>query len=532
MPTTNQNIRGWEDGRIDVGSARLIQDGTAHTGCYHIATLIKSGGESTTVAMAALLPVTTFAYACARVYFRIKTNVDVNGQHIASIENGINAGSPALTLRLNTDRTWSVNFSTGSTSGGSALALNTWYELTMEMSFTQSSGLGSGSVSINGQVLTVAGGGGGLANSGRHDRFLLGTNTAFNSGSASTVGEVEWDDAVIIITDVAPPALPTAKRIRAVPVIGQGVTAQWAGSYTTLQEIPSAPAGSGQTSAAAGLVTTLTHHNAAQLGIAAIQALKVYQSCVRPSSSSNEAVRVGATDFPVSVSTSISTTQYALDWHSWTVSEFNAAELGFVNVTGASLTLHALLGEVLYVPDGSDWFACQGTTANGAPPFATAFGGSIAPSGGISPTSGSILGGTLVTITGAGFDNRTIITFDGIPATKITVVSSTTVTCLTPPHPVATVDVAIVNGNIITGGFTYTTFAGYTFPHITSISPAIGPVTGGTSVTITGTNFTSGMMILFDGFPATDIIFVSSTTYTCKTPQHEVGLANVAIYQQ
>jgi hypothetical protein len=56
------------------------------------------------------------------------------------------------------------------------------------------------------------------------------------------------------------------------------------------------------------------------------------------------------------------------------------------------------------------------------------------------------------------------------------------------------------------------------FPSIKSIVPDLGPVTGGTLITITGTDFGSGVVVDFDGTPATSVQVVSKTKITAFTP--------------
>ena len=51
-------------------------------------------------------------------------------------------------------------------------------------------------------------------------------------------------------------------------------------------------------------------------------------------------------------------------------------------------------------------------------------------------------------------------------------------------------------------------------PSITSISPAVGPITGGTGVTVTGTGFVSGTTVKLGGTSATSVVVVSATTIT------------------
>ena len=56
-------------------------------------------------------------------------------------------------------------------------------------------------------------------------------------------------------------------------------------------------------------------------------------------------------------------------------------------------------------------------------------------------------------------------------------------------------------------------------PTISAISPASGPVTGGTPVTITGTGFVPGPEILIGGVSATAVTVVSVTQITATTPE-------------
>lgn len=76
----------------------------------------------------------------------------------------------------------------------------------------------------------------------------------------------------------------------------------------------------------------------------------------------------------------------------------------------------------------------------------------------ITPSSGPAVGGTGVTITGTGFTGTSDITFDGISATSINVVNSTTVTAVTPAHAAGAVDVEVITANnwvTLSNGFTY-----------------------------------------------------------------------------
>lgn len=66
-------------------------------------------------------------------------------------------------------------------------------------------------------------------------------------------------------------------------------------------------------------------------------------------------------------------------------------------------------------------------------------------------------------------------------------------------------------------------------PAPVSVSPAIGASTGGTPVTITGTNFTGTTGVTFGGVAATSVVASSDTTITCVAPAHAVGTAVITV---
>jgi len=66
-------------------------------------------------------------------------------------------------------------------------------------------------------------------------------------------------------------------------------------------------------------------------------------------------------------------------------------------------------------------------------------------------------------------------------------------------------------------------------PTITNISPASGPTTGGTSITITGTDFVNGATVTVGGTPATSVVVVSPTSITATTPAGIAGAQDVVV---
>jgi hypothetical protein len=64
---------------------------------------------------------------------------------------------------------------------------------------------------------------------------------------------------------------------------------------------------------------------------------------------------------------------------------------------------------------------------------------------------------------------------------------------------------------------------------VTAVSPNTGTSFGGTTLTITGTGFSTGVTVTVGGTPATDVTFNSSTSITAKTPAHIAGAAEVKV---
>jgi IPT/TIG domain-containing protein len=191
------------------------------------------------------------------------------------------------------------------------------------------------------------------------------------------------------------------------------------------------------------------------------------------------------------------------------------AGTGFTGATGVtfggtaagSFTLNSSTSITVVSPAASAG-TVDVTVANGggtsAPSARDQFTFVAAPSvSSLSPTTGSVGGGTEVTITGANFTGATEVTFDGTPA-GFSVNSDTSITAISPAAESADsvhVRVTTVGGRSSTSAsdrFSYTVST----PAVTGISPNVGPVDGGTWVTISGANFTGTTEVSFGGIPA------------------------------
>jgi hypothetical protein len=66
-------------------------------------------------------------------------------------------------------------------------------------------------------------------------------------------------------------------------------------------------------------------------------------------------------------------------------------------------------------------------------------------------------------------------------------------------------------------------------PTVTSLSPEAGPTTGGTTVTITGSNFDSTAAVSFGGVTGTGVTLLSSAQLTVVTPVAVEGQIQVTV---
>ena len=158
---------------------------------------------------------------------------------------------------------------------------------------------------------------------------------------------------------------------------------------------------------------------------------------------------------------------------------------------------------------------------------------------GISPPSGPTGGGNTITITGTGFTGTVAVVFqqfanfqDFQAHARFTVDSDTQITAIVPPAPGnvsgnAIIDLATPLGNDPTSPLTFYRYVG---PTVTSISfPAFGLVTGGTTVTVKGTGFTSGATVQFGSTPATSVTVLSSTSLRVVDPPGSPGVVDVTV---
>ena len=150
---------------------------------------------------------------------------------------------------------------------------------------------------------------------------------------------------------------------------------------------------------------------------------------------------------------------------------------------------------------------------------------SVLKNGYLSPTISSISpttsgSGTTITITGTNFTSTTSVTFGGTPSASYTIVNSTTITAVVSAGSSGSVAVTTANGTGSIGGYVYVPP-----PTIASFTPVNGGA--GTTVTITGTNFTSVTAVSFGGVAATSFMVSSPTSISAMVGAGASGNVSV-----
>ena len=145
----------------------------------------------------------------------------------------------------------------------------------------------------------------------------------------------------------------------------------------------------------------------------------------------------------------------------------------------------------------------------------------------ITPAFGLPAGGYTVVLNGLYFRAGAAVLFGTVPATSVLFNNNTTLTVGVPAQAAGQVNVTVTD----TDGLTTTLNNGfnYTAINVTQVSPVIGPISGGNTVTITGIGFTSGSTVSFGTTAAASVTFVSSTTLTAVAPVHGSGMVSVTV---
>ncbi|MFC4245373.1 IPT/TIG domain-containing protein [Gryllotalpicola reticulitermitis] len=152
----------------------------------------------------------------------------------------------------------------------------------------------------------------------------------------------------------------------------------------------------------------------------------------------------------------------------------------------------------------------------------------------MSPARVPTKGGTIVTVTGANLDKVDSIEIAGpggevIPVTVAPGPDRSSLTFVTPPHSPQDMLVTYLHDqgkqDVLGPHLVYAEA-----PTVTDISPAKGPTSGGTGVTLTGTGFDDVTEVTFGDIAATDISASSGgRQLTVRVPGHSAGKVSIGL---
>ncbi|WP_195911170.1 IPT/TIG domain-containing protein [Streptomyces kaniharaensis] len=145
--------------------------------------------------------------------------------------------------------------------------------------------------------------------------------------------------------------------------------------------------------------------------------------------------------------------------------------------------------------------------------------------GGLLPDHGPAAGGNSVTLEGTDLTTVTSVDFGGTP-TSFTVLSDTRITATAPAGAAGPVAVTATGPGGTSDPVTYTRVAA---PVVTSVVPNQGPVGGGDTVTLTGSNFATVSSVSFGASPASSFTVVSGTQITATVPPGVAGPVPVTV---
>ncbi|WP_371502064.1 IPT/TIG domain-containing protein [Kitasatospora sp. NBC_00374] len=145
---------------------------------------------------------------------------------------------------------------------------------------------------------------------------------------------------------------------------------------------------------------------------------------------------------------------------------------------------------------------------------------------GVVPNQGPLSGGNTVTLTGSNLTTATAVKFGATAATSFTVVSDTQITAIAPPSTAGPVNITVTapGGTNAPNVFYYYV----NIPVLIGVVPNQGPLSGGNTVTLTGSNLTTATAVTFGAAPAAFTV-VSDVQLVATAPPGATGPVNLTV---
>ncbi len=149
----------------------------------------------------------------------------------------------------------------------------------------------------------------------------------------------------------------------------------------------------------------------------------------------------------------------------------------------------------------------------------------------ITPESGGVSGGQETIIRGAGFRRRgLVVSFGGQPARSFNVNNDAMLTATVPAHSGGVVDIEVkaagADAVVLKDGYAY-----IDAPAVAKVSPAVGPVTGGTKITIEGAHFSeqAGVKVFLGRIEAPEVKVKNGQSLEAVVPAAMEGKVDITV---
>ena len=147
----------------------------------------------------------------------------------------------------------------------------------------------------------------------------------------------------------------------------------------------------------------------------------------------------------------------------------------------------------------------------------------------VSAAAGPVAGGTVLTVLGGDFTPASKVTFGGVAAKSVTYYSPEALSVTTPKAAAGLVDVQVTTAGGTSAKSGADKFYFGAAPTITKVSTASGAAAGGTTVTLTGTNFTGATQVSFGDVAAAKFTVKSATEIVAVTAKGPAGPAIIQV---
>jgi hypothetical protein len=174
----------------------------------------------------------------------------------------------------------------------------------------------------------------------------------------------------------------------------------------------------------------------------------------------------------------------------------------------------------------------SGTSSTGSSDHFTYSNAATPSVSSVTPSSGTVLGGELITVFGSAFTAATAVNFGSTAASSFTVLSDNALIATAPAGSSGTVDITVTtpSGTSSTGSSDhYTDGSAPAAPSVSSLGTTSGGSGGGTVVIVSGSGFTNASAVSFGSYPAASFFVNSDSQLTAVAPPQAAATIDVTV---